>query len=84
MSKPLRTKKQRIVMGIILREAGQGHFRTISELHAMLPYTCHYGSFRCTLDALEAHGSIVKERAGMSVLIKPTHEGYGWFSPSGA
>jgi hypothetical protein len=81
MSRPLRTKKQRIIMGIVLREAGRGMFHSIRDLHAMLPYACHYGSFRRSIDFLESHGSIVKERSGLFTLIRPTTDAYTWFSP---
>lgn len=80
MSKPLRTRKQRIIVGLILRAAGEGRFHTITELHALLPYECHYGSFRRSIEFLESHQIIVKERAGRSLLIKPTTEAYGWFA----
>jgi hypothetical protein len=78
--KPLRTKKQRIIMAILLRTVGAGEFMNVTQLHAALPYKCAYGSLRMSVDALEANGFIVKERAGMSILLVPTKSAYDWFS----
>lgn len=83
MSKPRRTEKQKIVMKIILDAAQRGEFLNVTEIHAALPYVCHYGSLRGTLDFLESHGVIVKERAGMSRLVKPTSLAYAWFAGRG-
>lgn len=81
--KPKRTDKQRIIMKVIFDAAGQGEFLNVRQIHARLPYTCAYGSLRRSLEHLEKHGAIVKERSGMCVLVKPTQIGYAWFS-SGA
>lgn len=75
------TSKQRTIMGVILREFGQGRIHNIQELHKLLPYTCHYGSFRRSLDFLERGGVIVREQAGTSNLIKPTVLAYERFVP---
>lgn len=78
--KPRRTDKQQIIMKVLFDAAAAGEFLNVKQIHARLPYRCAYGSLRRSLEHLEKHGAIVKERAGMCVLIKPTQLGYGWFA----
>lgn len=77
--KTRRGEKHRKIANVILTAADEGRFLTVSEIHAGLPYTCAYGSLRKNLDAFEEKKWIEKERAGMSVLIKPTPSLYHWF-----
>lgn len=77
------TRKQRQIMSVIFRAAGEGMFLNIRELHARLPYTCHYGSLRRSIEFLERDGVLVKESAGRSTLLKPTQYAYALFG-SGA
>lgn len=83
MSRPLRTKKQRIIMDIVLKAADQGKFVNIVTLHEQLPYVCKYGSLRRSVDFLTDQEFLVKERAGMSVLLVPTKSAYDWFRGAG-
>lgn len=64
---------------IIMTAADAGEYLTIKEIHEKLSYECAYGSLRKNLDALEAKKMILRERAGMSVLIKPMLLLYQWF-----
>ncbi len=64
---------------VIMTAADAGEYLTISEIHQKLPYACAYGSLRKNLDALEEKKMIQRERAGMSVLIKPMLLLYQWF-----
>jgi len=75
----MRTKKQSEIAGIILKAADQGMFLNVTEIHEMLSWQNAYGSLRKTLTSFEDRKLIVKERAGMSVLIKPTADLYHWF-----
>ncbi|RWI35413.1 hypothetical protein [Mesorhizobium sp.] len=77
--RPLRTKKQRIIMELIFKAAGEGCFLNIRTLHERLPYSCAYGSLRRSIEHLEANKFLVKERAGLSVLLVPTKLAYDWF-----
>lgn len=76
----MKTQKQRQIMAVVMREAGAGRFLSVKELHALLPYACHYGSFRMSINHLVDHGMIVRERAGRCVLLKPTVEAYACFA----
>ncbi|MBA8881715.1 hypothetical protein FHW16_005460 [Phyllobacterium myrsinacearum] len=75
----MRTDKQKAIMEIIFRHVNAGKFLSVRELHALLPYSCAYGSFRMSLKQLEIHRIIEKEKAGRSALVKPTKLGYDWF-----
>lgn len=85
----IKTAKQREIMGIILREAGQGRLMTTSDLLPMLSNVggaaYAYGSLRKSLDVLENAGMITRERDtddGRRVLLHPTLKGYDWFRPA--
>jgi hypothetical protein len=75
----LRTKKQREIADIILRAADQGTFLNVTEIYEMLSWNNAYGSLRKTIKSFEDRNLVVKERAGMCVLIKPTQALYDWF-----
>lgn len=77
--KPLRTEKQKIIMGLIFKAAGEGRFLTIGELYERLPYECAYGSLRMSVNHLVKHSCLEKIRTGMSVTLKPTSTGTAWF-----
>lgn len=79
MRKPRRTEKQKEIMGLILRAAGEGRFLTPTQIHEQVSYTCTYGAIRVSLDFLQELGMIEKRRAGRSVEIHPTERGYDWF-----
>lgn len=70
-------------MKIVLEGADRGVFFTVSELHALLPYACVYGSLRTSLRFLENAGAVVKEKAGSFTLVKPTADAYAWFTRAG-
>lgn len=74
-----RTKKQRMIVETILKAADEGRFLNHKELHAVLPYTCSYGSLRTSLKFLVGHGVLEKERTGLSVVLKPTARAYSLF-----
>lgn len=86
MTRPARiTKRQKQIMGKILREAGAGRFMTLTELHDELPddHKASYGSLRKSLDFLERSGIIVREHIGGNKKhVKPTELGFKWFRPT--
>ena len=67
------------IAGIILKAADRGEFLSVSEIHGRLSYSCAYGSLRKNLKLFEDREWIAKERAGKSVLIKPTTALYQHF-----
>jgi hypothetical protein len=77
-----RTRKQRIIMGLVLSAADAGELLNIQELHKRLPYKCSYGSFRTSLKFLEEGGSLLRERAGHHVILRPTLDAYHRFRSS--
>lgn len=86
MPRPVRlTKKQKNIMGLVLKKAGEGVFLTVSELHKEVSHgeTCTYGAIRKSLDVLEDAKMIKRERrtGTNSKEVKPTNLGYDWFRP---
>lgn len=79
MSRIRRGDKHREIAGIILKAADDGQFLSIIEIHDSLSYNCAYGSLRKIIKTFEDRKWITKERAGMSVLIKPNSLLYQWF-----
>lgn len=77
--KMMRTKKYCQIAEIIMKAADEGEFLTQIEVWRRLPYTCAYGSLRKNLDVFEDRKLIMRERAGMVVLIKPMLLLYHWF-----
>ncbi|QIG75606.1 hypothetical protein EVC20_035 [Rhizobium phage RHph_Y2_17_1] len=71
--------KHREIAGIILKAADEGRFLTVTEIHESLSYGCAYGSLRKIIKLFEERDWVTKERAGMSVLIKPNMLLYRWF-----
>lgn len=84
MGKPRRTEKQKILMGLILRAAGEGRFMTLKELHALIPYKASYGAVRLSTDFLVRQGMLVKTAAGRFVHLVPTHAAFDWYRPAPA
>jgi Fe2+ or Zn2+ uptake regulation protein len=79
--KPRRTEKQKELMGLILKAAGEGKFLTVTELHAQISYPASYGAVRISLNFLEGQGMIEKTKQGQHTLLVPTDRGYDWFRP---
>lgn len=79
--KPRKTAKQRELMGIILREAGQGRFLSIKELHELISYEASYGAIRISVRWLERQGMLERRQAGRLTMLVPTQRGYDWFRP---
>lgn len=78
---PRMTKKQRIIMGIVLRKAGEGEFLNIRELHALLPYECSYGAIRISVRYLIKNNVLIRKKSGASSLLVPTDLSYKLFWP---
>lgn len=74
-----RGEKHAEIAGIILTAADEGKFLTVTEIHESLSYGCAYGSLRKIIKLFEEREWITKERAGMSVLVKPNKLLYEWF-----
>ncbi|OCP21911.1 hypothetical protein BC361_25420 [Ensifer sp. LC54] len=74
-----RGEKHAEIAGIILTAADDGKFLTLTEIHENLSYGCAYGSLRKIIKLFEERNWITKERAGMSVLVKPNKLLYEWF-----
>ncbi len=86
MARPVRlTQKQKNIMGLVLKRAGEGSFMTVSELHTEVSHgdACSYGAIRKSLDVLEKAGMIVRDRrpGENTKEVKPTQKGYDWFRP---
>lgn len=81
MNMPRMTKKQRIIMGIVLRKAGEGEFLNIRELHALLPYECSYGAIRISVRYLIKNNVLIRKKSGASSLLVPTDLSYKLFWP---
>lgn len=84
MERPVRlTKKQKNVMGFILREAGEGRFLSLKQLHSEIQsvYETSYGSLRKSLDILEEAEMIARVRVSLHKEVRPTEKGYDWFRP---
>lgn len=81
--RPRKTDKQKEIMGIILREAGEGRFLTLTELYPMLSYhhEASYGAVRLSIRNLEEKGMLEKNREGVSKRLVPTSRAYDWFIP---
>lgn len=79
--KPKRTEKQRELMGLILRAAGDGKFLSVKELHEATSYGASYGAIRISLRFLEKQEMIEKQRSGQSTLLVPTERAYDWYRP---
>jgi len=82
MSKPRVTKKQKIIMGIILGKAGEGKFLNIKELHGLLPYICTYGAARISIRFLIKHNILVRKKSGSLSVLVPTSLAYEMFYPA--
>lgn len=82
MAKPRRTEKQKILMGLILKAAGEGRHMTLKELHALIPYQATYGAVRISTNFLENQGMLVKTAAGRFVHLIPTAAAYDWYRPA--
>lgn len=82
MAKPRRTEKQKILMGLILRAAGEGRYMTLKELHALIPYEATYGAVRISTNFLERQGMLVKTAAGRFVHLVPTEAAFDWYRPA--
>jgi len=79
MSKPRMTKKQKIIMGIILTKAGEGKFLSIKELHELLPYACTYGAARISVRFLIKHDMLARNKTGTLSILVPTSYAYEVF-----
>jgi hypothetical protein len=79
--KPRRTEKQKEIMGLILRSAGEGKFLTQKELHEAVSYkdAASYGAIRISINFLVNQGMLEKVRAGRIVELRPTERAYDWF-----
>lgn len=77
------TKKQKAVMGVVLREAGRGRFLSIEQLNDQVQphYETSYGGLRKCLDGLENKGMIERVRVSLHKEVRPTLLGYDWFRP---
>jgi hypothetical protein len=79
--KPRRTEKQKILMGKILRAAGEGRYMTTKELHDQIPYDASYGAVRISVRFLVEQGMLVRQSAGRFTHLVPTDLGFDWYRP---
>jgi len=79
--KPRRTEKQKEIMSLILRAAGEGKFLTQKEIHEAVSYkdNASYGAIRVSINFLVSQGMLEKERVGRVVNLVPTTRAYDWF-----
>lgn len=74
-----RTEKQKELMSLIIKAAGEGTFLTPTTLHEKVSYDCTYGAIRISLNFLEEWEMIEKRPAGRETHLVPTLKGYDWF-----
>jgi hypothetical protein len=80
--KPRRTEKQKEIMGLILRAAGNGTFLTTTEIHEQVSYEASYGAIRVSIRFLVGQGMLERRSAGQFTHLVPTLKGYDWFRPA--
>lgn len=81
MAKPRRTDKQKILMGMILKAAGEGRYLTTTDLFQAIPYVASYGAVRISVRFLVEQGMLVRKKAGNFTHLLPTDKAYDWFRP---
>lgn len=81
MNMPRMTEKQRTIMGIVLKKAGEGEFLNIRELHELLPYECSYGAVRISVRYLIKNNVLIRKKSGSHSLLIPTDLSYKLFWP---
>jgi Fe2+ or Zn2+ uptake regulation protein len=86
MTRPARlTKRQKKIMGVILKAAGEGRLMTIKEIHkeAAEPGLT-YGATRKSISILEEAQMIIRESIAKSHFknVRPTTLGFDWFRPA--
>lgn len=79
--KPRRTEKQKILMGMILRAAGEGHFLTTKDLHLRIPYNASYGAVRVSVRFLIEQGMLLRKPEGRITMLVPTDKAFDWYRP---
>lgn len=82
MAKPRRTEKQREIMGLILKAAGEGRFLTTTDIHEQVSYTASYGAIRISIRFLVEQGMLERRPDGQFTYLIPTLKGYDWFRPA--
>lgn len=79
--KPRRTEKQKVLMGIILRAAGEGYYLTTKELHQRIPYNASYGAVRVSIRFLIEQEMLIRKPEGRVTLLIPTEKAFDWYRP---
>ncbi len=82
MAKPRRTEKQKEIMGLILKAAGEGKFLTTTDIHEQVSYTASYGAIRISIRFLVGQGMLERRPDGQFTYLVPTLKGYDWFRPA--
>ena len=82
MAKPRRTEKQKEIMGMILKAAGEGEFLTTSDIHDRISYAASYGAVRLSIRFLVNQGMLTRQPDGQFTRLVPTLKGYDWFRPA--
>lgn len=80
--KPRRTEKQKEIMGLILKAAGEGRYLTTKEIHEQVSYEASYGAVRISIRFLVTQGMLERRPAGQFTHLVPTLKGYDWFRPA--
>lgn len=83
------TEKQKAIMGLVMRRAGEGVFLSIKEIYEQMPHAgadptgngSSYGAVRLSIYQLEKATMIERKRVGRVTQIVPTAESYHWFLP---
>lgn len=84
VKRPFRTKHQRDIMGILLRELSLGRVLTQREVYDLLPYKSEvtYGAMRVSVRLLEENEMLKREMTNNRVgRVFVTEKGYDWFRP---
>ena len=79
--KPYKTKVQREIMGLILRQVSLGRYLKSEELRVMLSHKPSPEALRCSLAFLTKDDMLTRKREGKFLLLVPTQKGYDWFTP---
>ena len=80
--KPRRTEKQKEIMGLILKAAGEGRFLTTTDIHEQVSYEASYGAIRVSIRFLVSQGMLERRPDGNFTRLVPTLKGYDWFRPA--
>jgi uncharacterized membrane protein len=77
------TPKQREILSLICNALAKGEEITSADIHRKVSYgsTASRSAILCSIEFLEKHGLIAKEKRGRNVLLTPTSRGFALYGP---